>query len=126
MTHKRRQSRPEFPKDVDFTPVINPETGKPLSFDYTNQAFAETYLPSVRMAFCILERDREGVASFVRCLTQDPDDPEAKLFFTLLENWRITQNKFEAISHFLEAASARVMAAGLTLGEKQSGEVVAQ
>lgn len=106
--------------DVDFEPAINPETGKPLSFDYTNEDFGRAFLPSIRLAFCIMGRDREGVAAFVRGLTQDPDDPEAETLFKLLDNWRIVQNKFEAIAHFAQAASARVMAVGMAIDERQT------
>lgn len=108
--------------DVDFDPVVNPETGQPLSFDYTNEAFARAFLPSVRLAFIVMGRDRDGIAAFVRGLTADPDDPEAEVLFQLLNNWKIVQNKFEAIAHFAQAASARVMAVGMSIGERQAEE----
>ena len=105
---------------IDFEPVINPETGKPLSFDYTNDAFARSFLPSIRLAFIIMGSDREGVAEFVRGLTTDSDDPEAATLFKLLDNWKIVQNKFEAIALFAQSASARVMAVGMAVGERQT------
>ena len=119
---RKTKDSPTCWADIDFKPVINPETGKPLSFDYMNEEFARSFLPSIRIAFCIMGRDREGVADFVRGLTDNPDDPEAEALFKLLDNWMIVQNKFEAIGGFCAAASARVMAVGMATGEKQTEE----
>jgi hypothetical protein len=63
-----------------------------------------------------LGRDREGVADFVRGIT---DDAKTEALFQLLDNWRIVWNKFDAIAHFAKAASARVISVGIALGEKQ-------
>jgi hypothetical protein len=120
MTRKRKtRNEPMTWADIDFKPVINPETGKPLTFDYTNDEFARSFLPSIRIAFCIMGRDRNGVADFVRGLTEEPDDPKAELLFKLLDNWRSVQSTFEAIAGFAGAASARVMAVGMAIGAKQ-------
>lgn len=95
--------------DIDFEPVVGPD-GKAIEFNYTNDEFADAFCPTIRMAFALLGRDKDGVCEVVRSLTEN--DPDGDLLMDLLRNWEIVENKFAAISKFAEMAQARTMLVG--------------
>ena len=95
--------------DVDFEPVVNPETGRPLEFEYTIHEFANTGHPSIVVAFGVIGKDREQLREVVRGLTNDPEDPGAEALFEMIDAFDSIHKKFEAIAHFAHVAMARVM-----------------
>ena len=96
--------------DIEFQPILHPDTGKPLEFEFSIQEFANAFYPAILVAFKVIGADRQGVRRMVEELARDPEDPEAELLFSLVENWEVMQDKFEALSHFVGAAWARTMA----------------
>jgi hypothetical protein len=73
-------------------------------FRYTNDQFAENYLPSVRFAYAIMQKDRATVMEAARAMTADGDDD---LLESVLRNWELTKRRFRLIIDGIESAEAR-------------------
>jgi hypothetical protein len=80
-----------------------------LEFRETNEEFANLYLPWVRTAFIILERDHAGVETLVHDMRKDGEDGEAAII-EIGDNIETASQKFSALGELLQTAHMRLLA----------------
>jgi hypothetical protein len=86
---------------LDFEPLD-------LEFEGSNEEFAQTYLPIVRIGFKLLQRDAAGTEQFVRELL---DDGGEKLLLSILENTDVCARKLAVLGGLLATAHNRLLIA---------------
>jgi hypothetical protein len=80
-----------------------------VTFDYTNKQFADRYLPSVRIAFAMLQRDHIAATMVIHKL-HDDEEAMQELMDTM-EDWEVVSKQFSALSEFMQTARARTIVA---------------
>ena len=107
-----RKRSPKSYTDIDFDAWdLDP-------FGMTNKQFANTFCPTIRLAFEVARRDREGVRDLWRGILAT--HPDAEPMFALLEELRRLILKCHDVGKIAEVAEARLMATGAALGEEET------
>lgn len=75
--------------------------GEDIKFDYSSEQWIETYIPSIRFAFEVLNKDRAELERSIAGMCREGIVPD------LLEGWCRTKDRMECLVKFLDAAFTR-------------------
>jgi len=97
-TTRRRKS--DIPSTRESRKAINFESTD-IKFDDTNEQWIETYIPSIRFAFEVLNKDRAELERSIAGMCREG------IVQDLLEGWCKTKDRMECLVEFLDAAFTR-------------------
>ena len=93
-----------LPFKGDYGPVCGSD-GKPVAFDYTNDEFAQKFLPTVRILFGLLALDRASVTLSVKSLLESIGQEEGEQF---ARDVRSVSERLHALGEMATAGAGRI------------------